>query len=275
MLEPHTIALMDKLVRPLLASEGRELNGKITKAAEWAVSAGVPGSGLAFHKRSAVYFDHHKELAASVWGAMLRVLDETGLDTSPNLSGDLKRKFDEYLGGPAKRARSSMVALGQMGHAMPRETFDAEFELTRAKYHTEIDLRCHRVAGEPASAQMLIGELNTGDTYTAGQVGAMGPQAEAHDTSFQEINAQRFNQIDTQMLAVELATLRQEMRRAATGPEEDVAIGQIAAAEVAAKQGDAAGAVRLLKSAGKWALEIASKIGVNVASEVIKKSVGL
>ena len=48
--------------------------------------------------------------------------------------------------------------------------------------------------------------------------------------------------------------------------------GAIAAAEQAANAGDKQGVLRHLKNAGKWAADIASKIGVNVASELIKKS---
>jgi hypothetical protein len=181
MIEPETSAVMDSLVRPLLASESRELDRRATKAAEWAVQAGVPGSGLAFFKRIAAYFDHYKELAGAVWAAMLRVLDETDIRSCPDLAGDLKQKFDSYMSAPAQRTRSSMVAFGQMGHAMPKETFDTIFEETRTKFHNEIELRCRRARGGSEGTQIRIGELKMGDSYTASQVGAMGPGAHAHD----------------------------------------------------------------------------------------------
>jgi hypothetical protein len=246
----------------------------VTKAAERAVQAGVPGSGLAFFKRIAAYFDHYRDLAGSVWAAMLRVLDETDIRSCPDLAGDLKQKFDAYMTGPAQRTRSSMVALSQTGHAMPKETFDGVFEETRMKFHNEIELRCRRARGGD-EAQIRIGELNVGDSYTASQVGAMGPGAYAHDLSFHQVDAQQLGQLDMRTLAVELASLRREMKQVATEPEHDMAIGQIAAAETAAQKGDAGTVLRHLKSAGRWGFDVATKIGVSVASEAIKKSIGL
>ncbi|HUA68813.1 MAG TPA: hypothetical protein VMA13_09725, partial [Candidatus Saccharimonadales bacterium] len=94
---------MDSLVQPLLDNESRELDRSVTKAAEWAVQAGVPGSGLAFFKRIAAYFDHYKELANAVWAAMLRVLDEIDIRSCPDLAGDLKQRFDAYMSAAAQR----------------------------------------------------------------------------------------------------------------------------------------------------------------------------
>jgi hypothetical protein len=81
--------------------------------------------------------------------------------------------------------------------------------------------------------------------------------------------------LDMRALAVQLASLRREMKKTATGPDHDIAIGQIAAAETAAEEGDSGTVLRHLKSAGNWALDVATKIGVSVASEAIKKSMGL
>jgi hypothetical protein len=239
------------------------------------VQAGVSGSGFALFRKIAVYFDHYKELAGAVWAEMLRVFDETDIRSDPDLPGSLKQKFDNYMSIPAQRTRSSMVAVSLMGHAMPKETFDSVFEETRTKYHAEIELRCRRAAGKNQAMQISIGELNMGDNYTASQVGALGPQAHAHNMSFHQVSAHQLGQIDMRTLAVELAALRHEMGQAATEPEQAITIGQIAAAEIAAKRGDLSSVVCQLKSAGKWAFDVATKIGVNVASEAIKKSMGL
>ena len=76
-------------------------------------------------------------------------------------------------------------------------------------------------------------------------------------------------------LAAELSSLRREMRQAASEPEQDIAVGQVAAAEKAAQNADAGAVLRHLKGVGKWALDVATRIGVNVASETIKKSAAL
>ena len=274
MIDPDTVAIMDKIVRPVLDSESRDLNDKVRRAAEWAAQAGVPGSGLAFFKQIAAYFDHYRDLAKAVWAGMLRVLDETRLHLYPELPKDLKQQFDAYMSGPAQRMRASMQDFQQMRRSMPNETFDDVFERTREKYHIEIDLRCRRAESEHPAARISIGELNMGDSYAAGQAGAMGPNAHAHDISFHQINAEQLGQLDMRTLAVELSSLRREMKQLATEPEHDIAVGQIAAAETAVKKGETSTLLGHLKSAGKWAFDVATKIGVNVASEAIKRSMG-
>lgn len=81
--------------------------------------------------------------------------------------------------------------------------------------------------------------------------------------------------IDLLKLAGELAELRSAMKAEATGQtEQDVALGEIAKAEAAAKSGDQTGTLQALKSAGKWALRVAEKIGVGVAIAAMKPLVG-
>ena len=120
----------------------------------------------------------------------------------------------------------------------------------------------------------FTGVLGAGDNYSAGQAGSMGPNATAQDMAFQQVNGDLQN-IDLDVLATELSSLREGMRRTATEPEHDIATAQIAAAEVAARKSDRATVARHLKTAGKWAFDVATKIGVSVASEAIKKSTGL
>jgi hypothetical protein len=81
--------------------------------------------------------------------------------------------------------------------------------------------------------------------------------------------------VDLPKLAEELAHLRSAMKSKATGKaEEDNAIGAIANAEIAATKGDGPAAIRYLKSAGSWALEVAKEIGVKVAAELLQKQMG-
>jgi hypothetical protein len=112
-----------------------------------------------------------------------------------------------------------------------------------------------------------------GDTYTIGQAGAVGPHAHAHDMTFSQIWTELQPSIDLSKLAEELSRLRQEMRKDAIEPEHDIAISEIAKAEQAAKAGNGSKAVAHLKTAGKWALDVATKVGTSLAMEAIKKSV--
>ena len=54
-----------------------------------------------------------------------------------------------------------------------------------------------------------------------------------------------------------------------------MAIGNVAMAEKAAKEGDGPKALEYLKAAGKWALDTATKIGSSVASAAITKAIGV
>jgi len=54
--------------------------------------------------------------------------------------------------------------------------------------------------------------------------------------------------------------------------EQDKAIGVVADAEDAAAKGDGPAVLQYLKSAGKWTLGIAEKIGVALAVEALKRA---
>lgn len=144
----------------------------------------------------------------------------------------------------------------------------------------------HRVSATHLNVQNLInqvfqmqqhtqiGEVKMGDTYEAGQVGAMGPNAHAHDMTFNQIWNQLQSSVDLSQLANELSRVRQEMKKEAVEPEQDIAVSEIAKAEQSAKSGDGSKTLEHLKSAGKWALDTATKIGTSLAVEAIKKSMG-
>jgi AbiTii len=112
------------------------------------------------------------------------------------------------------------------------------------------------------------------DQYTAGQAGAMGPRAEASHMTFQQIWQQSQGNIDLAALAGELATLRKAMRQEAEEPFHDKAVAEIGEAQEAAQNHDGPKVLQHLKNGGKWALDVATKIGVNLATEALKKSLG-
>ncbi len=129
----------------------------------------------------------------------------------------------------------------------------------------------------PNRSKILInrGGIKMGDTYKVGQAGAVGPNAHAHDMTFTQIGNQLEETVDLSQLANELSKLRQAMKAEATEAEQDIAVSDIAKAEQAAKVKDSSKVVEYLQSAGKWALEIASKIGVPIAIEALKQATGI
>ncbi len=80
---------------------------------------------------------------------------------------------------------------------------------------------------------------------------------------------------DSAKLADELVQLRAAMKQQGQTVEHDEAVLAIGKAEQAAREDDKVGALQYLRSAGKWAFDVATKIGVNVAAEAIKKASGL
>lgn len=79
-------------------------------------------------------------------------------------------------------------------------------------------------------------------------------------------------------LASEFAQLREAMLPKANSPEHYAAIGAVASAEIAAKSGDPSKVKQALSGLGaasKWVVDVAKDIGVQIASETLKKSMGL
>jgi hypothetical protein len=83
------------------------------------------------------------------------------------------------------------------------------------------------------------------------------------------------NAVDLPKLAGELERLRTELAPSAKTSEHFAEIGAIASAEMEAQKGNGEKAVEALSKTGKWSLGVAEKIGVGLATAVIKTSLGL
>lgn len=80
---------------------------------------------------------------------------------------------------------------------------------------------------------------------------------------------------DLASLAQELNQFREKLHGQATAPEQDLDVGKIAAAEIAARSGDRRAAMLHLKRVGSWALDFATKIGASLTAEFMKEAMGL
>ncbi len=114
-----------------------------------------------------------------------------------------------------------------------------------------------------------------GDTYSAQQVGAQGPNAHAHDMNFTQTGNQTSSNIDLLALANELSILRAKLKETAQSPEHDTTIGMVASAEVEARKGDRSKSLEYLSKIGEYGLNVAKEIGVNVAVVAIKSALGI
>ncbi len=113
------------------------------------------------------------------------------------------------------------------------------------------------------------------DVYQAGQAGAMGPNAKAENINFVQVLREAIGDHSLADLVNDLERLRTAMLSESKNAAQDDAVAAVAEAEAAAKKGDAASVFALLKRAGTWTLDVATKIGTAVAAKAIEKSMGL
>jgi hypothetical protein len=121
----------------------------------------------------------------------------------------------------------------------------------------------------------FVEKIHMGDSYSAGQAGAMGPNSQAGNITFQQIWNQVQGSVDLPKLAMELEQLQIALRSQAKEPEHEIAIGAVAAAEAAARKGNGAKTLEYLKKAGGWAFDTATKIGTDIAVAALKSSMGM
>jgi hypothetical protein len=118
-----------------------------------------------------------------------------------------------------------------------------------------------------------VEEITMGDRYEVGQAGAVGPQSVAVGQHFVQIWNKTSSDVNLQELAQELRKVREKGRTLASGtPEDDLALAEVANAELAAQQDDGAKAMSHLARAGQWALDIAKQVGVPIAIKALESA---
>jgi hypothetical protein len=132
----------------------------------------------------------------------------------------------------------------------------------------------------PAHYQIKYRREGTGPAGTPGYViQVSGENSRVNVNSVDNSsNAVNSVSVDPAILSGELQKLREALLAYARDVEHYAAIGHIASAELAAKAGDASKASKALSAlgtAGKWVLDIAAGIGVPVAAEMLKRSLGV
>lgn len=92
--------------------------------------------------------------------------------------------------------------------------------------------------------------------------------------NFNQIWNESGGKIDVAQLARELKGLRTSLSKEASEPEQYVALGEVAAAEKAAGEGNGPKALEHLKKAGSWIWDVATKVGIGVATAAAKTTLG-
>jgi hypothetical protein len=107
------------------------------------------------------------------------------------------------------------------------------------------------------------------------QVGVVGPNAHVHDVTFEQRLEQEASSFDLKVLAEQLDLLQNELTKQATERDHYAAIVAVSDAAADARQNKGADAFAKLRAAGKWALDVATNIGANVAAQALKVALGL
>jgi hypothetical protein len=126
---------------------------------------------------------------------------------------------------------------------------------------------------------VIRGNIHMGDQINVGAAHVvMGTNAKAGDiTTSGAVSIQHFSQTDLAQIAEELALLRKSLRKENSADEvdRDSDIGAVATAEKAARAGDATTMLQHLKMVGAWVFDVATKIGVNLATAALKQAADL
>lgn len=125
-----------------------------------------------------------------------------------------------------------------------------------------------------ARGSIIMGDTNTYNV--SGQAGAVGPNAHAHDMTFNQIVNQFEKSVDLPALAKQLGELREEMAtRQDSSPQAVIAQDEAAKAEMAAHAGDTSKVVEYLKAGGQVLLDVAKETGKELLTAAIKASMGM
>jgi hypothetical protein len=125
------------------------------------------------------------------------------------------------------------------------------------------------------NSQIIYQGEHVGDTYFTNQAGAVGPHSKIENSTFVQSAGRLSQEFDLVLLASQLDQLRSAMRKESSDGatlEQEVAIGKVAEAQVAAQAGDQNKTLSCLKQAGSWALEVAKKVGAEIAALALAHS---
>jgi hypothetical protein len=226
---------------------------------------------------------------------VLRLISSRSIPIVPGSRGtDLLQQYLRW----AFRVQSEGVANGLPTQAILTSAYESDELVTPGERVslleelTDVRLNIRRlverstapVPGETSAApRPYVGTINVyetrtnvaGDQYTANQAGAQGPNAHVHDVTFNQIWEASGEDLDLKTLADELAELCARLRQDASESEQALSAGAVDAAEKAAAQGDGPKALKFLGQAGRWALDVATQLGLTVAEAALRMAMGL
>ena len=103
----------------------------------------------------------------------------------------------------------------------------------------------------------------------------LNPGAQARNFEVDQTFNEASQGVDLETLAFGLVALREALQKEPDAPEKSTAITAVTDAEAEAKNGNREKTLEFLAKAGKWSLEVATKIGGEVAAAAIKTAIGI
>lgn len=190
-------------------------------------------------------------------GYIIRLVEESARELRELLPGSNVRKINSAAARRVDEIRESLSQLRALNSwILGLSGSVGLLELTEAK-----------VPGQKTNLEVNMGDIIS----VSGQVGAVGRGSQAQNMTFLQVGGQVAETIDLDELSKELARLRQAMKNESVTIEQDIAVSEIGQAEQAAKSKDSTKLAEHLSAAGKWALDIATRIGVPLAVEALKQ----
>jgi hypothetical protein len=218
-------------------------------------------------------YRHFEYLRGAIWSAMV-----------PTIAMTMAHSYDydklvptEYQPRIIPPDQSMFMALFEREIDIFEQDFIDPDNAAQADTYTQLlaDVASSDGRYSSEARSIIVKEVHImGDTYHTGHAIAVGRGAQAHNstmTVWQQIS----QATSLSAIAEELAQLRRKVASEPESLERDQAVGQLAAAEAAVKQGDGATALQRLTGIAKWTLDIATKIGTDVASKMIQSALGL
>jgi len=122
--------------------------------------------------------------------------------------------------------------------------------------------------------EIYMGQSSKYQISGQNQISQLGDNNLSRDPLLMQKNEGLAHTENFKFLHLELVKLREAASREVSTADEALSLGALAAAEKNAEAGDAEGVNEALKKAGTWSLGLATKAGVPLAVEAIKKALG-
>jgi hypothetical protein len=167
--------------------------------------------------------------------------------------------------------------------APEKESLRRCLEHIRLNVKRKVDEYAGKDTGNPPSVQNIYnfagyqGEVTVGSKFDnrGAQIGIVGDHATGNKLTLEQTVQQTQYGFDLEMLCAELTRLRAELEKLPHGPDREIAVHALAAAQEEAGKDNKAKALEYMGKAGKIALDLATKIGADVVAAALKTSMGL